>query len=138
MERNTKISASLLLAILAIALVASIPTAHAYSASVGYSLSKKGDNLVLKVSAKGQLPPTVSFVVSLSYSANGQFVLFYSSSSKVLSSSGVATETFYTPYHATKDYYLVQVYAYDGSNGNLLLGFVIDPKAGGSNGGAGL
>lgn len=113
------------------------------SVDVNFTVAEDAGTIYVTAWAQGELPQSVLFNVDIWYNAQGThgFVNIFSGTLEVQSADGYA----WTFVQATipgggtdkTGHYFVTVEAYDAATGNLL-GFVgYDPKAGGSNGGAG-
>ncbi len=122
-------------------LVTFAPAAYATPAvSVNFTLSQVSSTVYVTAWAQGQLPATVTFSITISYSDQGThgFVNIYSSSVTVRSANGYASTTVQANGGtASTGHYFVSVQVYDSSTGQLLGFAAYDPGCGGSNGGPG-
>ena len=110
---------------------------------MNFTVGQDAGTIYVTASAQGELPPAVLFKVSIWYNAQGThgFVTIFSGTLVVQSANGYASTLVQAtiPRGGTDKtgHYFVRVEAYDPATGNLLGSAGYDPRAGGSNGGAG-
>ena len=125
---------SAMLALFAVLMIAAspvIPRAYAGNSSVivdyTFSVSSDGTTIILDVSAQNKtnpnaqnmLPPLVTFVVTIAYKLDNNFVQFYQGSATVTASDGTAQATFLAPNQGPGGYFET-VSVYDATTGALL------------------
>ena len=111
---------------------------------VNFTAAQNAGTVYVTVSAQGALPPAVLFQISIWYNAVGRhgFVTIFSGTLAVRSAHGYASTLVQAPIPNggtdKNGHYFVLVQAFDPATGSLL-GFAgYDPRAGGSNGAAGM